>query len=152
MLIDHRDDDVMATYATLLQALRDIAPDGAMPEIIPILTKADILEKNTVLPEWLMISAETGIGMVELDKLIRERIAALTDGMEAPLLTRHRHISAVTQAADALDRAAMLSLHDAPELMAEEFRLAATSLGRISGRVDVEDLLDHIFTSFCIGK
>ena len=152
MLIDHRDDDVLATYATLLQALRDITPNGVMPEIIPVLTKADILEKNTVLPEWLMISAETGVGMVELDKLIRERISALTDGMEAPLLTRHRHISAVTQAADALDRAATLSLHDAPELMAEEFRLAATSLGRISGRVDVEDLLDHIFTSFCIGK
>ena len=152
MLIDHRDDDVMATYATLLQALRDIAPDGAMPEIMPILTKADILEKNTVLPEWLMISAETGIGMVELDKLIRERISDLTDGMEAPLLTRHRHISAVTQAVDALERAATLSLQDAPELMAEEFRFAATSLGRISGRVDVEDLLDHIFTSFCIGK
>ena len=81
--------------------------------------------------------------------MIKDRIAALTDGRK-PLLTRHRHISAVTQSLEALDRAE-ISLYDAPELMAEEFRLAA-SLGRISGCVDVEDLLDHIFTSFCIGK
>jgi tRNA modification GTPase len=40
----------------------------------------------------------------------------------------------------------------APELMAEELRLSARALGRISGRVDVEDLLDAIFGSFCIGK
>ena len=58
----------------------------------------------------------------------------------------------MTQSFEALDRAREISLYDAPELMAEEFRLAASSLGRISGRVDVEDLLDHIFTSFCIGK
>jgi len=36
--------------------------------------------------------------------------------------------------------------------MAEEFRHAVHALGRLTGRVDVEDLLDHIFSSFCIGK
>ena len=152
MLIDHRDDDVMATYGQILQSLRDMTADKGLPEILPVLTKGDILDKDVVLPEWLMISAETGLGMVELDRMIKDRIAALTDGQEAPILTRHRHISAVTQSLDALDRAREISLYDAPELMAEEFRLAASSLGRISGRVDVEDLLDHIFTSFCIGK
>ncbi len=40
----------------------------------------------------------------------------------------------------------------APELKAEELRLAADALGRITGRVDVEDLLDRIFSRFCIGK
>ena len=39
-----------------------------------------------------------------------------------------------------------------PELIAEDLRHAAQSLGRISGQVDVEDLLDEIFSSFCIGK
>ena len=152
MLIDHREGDVLKTYGELHQALRDMSPDEDLPEILPVLTKADLLEKGAVLPEWLMISAETGIGMTELDRMIRERIWALTDGMEAPLLTRHRHITAVNQALEALDRAREISLAHAPELMAEEFRLAASALGRISGRVDVEDLLDHIFTSFCIGK
>jgi len=43
-------------------------------------------------------------------------------------------------------------LTKAPELAGEDFRLAATALGRITGVIDVEDLLDAIFSSFCIGK
>ncbi len=153
LLIDHRDEDVLATYADLRQMLHQMATDDApTPEILPILTKSDIYTDNAVLPEWLFISAETGAGMVELDQVIKQHIATLSDSEEAPLLTRHRHISAVRQASAALSRARDINFYDAPELMAEEFRLAATALGRISGRVDVEDLLDHIFTSFCIGK
>ncbi|MGC6484296.1 MAG: tRNA uridine-5-carboxymethylaminomethyl(34) synthesis GTPase MnmE, partial [Candidatus Puniceispirillales bacterium] len=71
---------------------------------------------------------------------------------EPAMLTRIRHQTAVTTARDALDRALDQPLMTAPELMAEDLRLAATALGRITGRVDVEDLLDHIFSSFCIGK
>ena len=40
----------------------------------------------------------------------------------------------------------------APELRAEDLRLACRALGRITGRVDVEDILDRIFREFCIGK
>ncbi len=153
MLIDHRDDDVMVTYAELRQMLHTMTDDDThLPEILPILTKSDLLIDGATRPEWAMISAETGDGMAALDRTIKARIQALTSHDEAPLLTRHRHISAVQTACDALARAADISLYEAPELMAEEFRLAATALGRISGRVDVEDLLDHIFTSFCIGK
>ncbi len=68
------------------------------------------------------------------------------------MLTRERHRHAVTTAFDALERARDHSLATSPELMAEEFRHAALALGRITGRVDVEDLLDQIFSAFCIGK
>jgi tRNA modification GTPase len=44
------------------------------------------------------------------------------------------------------------NLEQAPELVAEEFRSAAAALGRITGEIDAEDLLDAIFSSFCIGK
>ena len=153
MLIDHADDDVMATYAELRQSVAaSLSQADDMPEILPVLSKGDLLEKGKMLPEWLMISVETGAGMPALFDQISQRIAALTATTEAPLLTRHRHITAVRQAYDALSRAADLDLDSEPELMAEEFRLAASALGRISGRVDVEDLLDHIFSSFCIGK
>jgi tRNA modification GTPase len=152
ILIDHRDKDVTATYDDLCRALHDTASKGGMPDILPVLTKADLLEKDAVLPEWLLISAKTGIGIADLDEMIKDKIVALTDSAEPPLLTRHRHISVIQQAAEALYRAGEINLNDSPELMAEEFRFAATALGRISGRVDVEDLLDHIFASFCIGK
>jgi tRNA modification GTPase len=68
---------------------------------------------------------------------------------EAPLLTRARHRQALEDAAASLRRARMASL---PELQAEDLRLALRALGRITGAVDVEDLLDVIFRDFCIGK
>ena len=55
------------------------------------------------------------------------------------------------EAKGALQRA-LIAPDDQPELMAEDVRLALRSIGRITGRVDVEDLLDVIFRDFCIGK
>jgi tRNA modification GTPase len=67
----------------------------------------------------------------------------------APPLTRLRHRRALEDCRDALARA-VAALE--PELVADDLRLAARALGRITGRVDVEDLLDVIFRDFCIGK
>jgi tRNA modification GTPase len=72
------------------------------------------------------------------------------DGGGAPALTRTRHRQALEAARAALDRAAAAT--GPAELMAEELRGAAHELGRLTGRVDVEDLLDVIFRDFCIGK
>ena len=58
---------------------------------------------------------------------------------------------ALADAAAAIERAALLS-HDHPELMAEELRLAVRGLERLIGKVDVEDVLDSLFSGFCIGK
>jgi len=107
---------------------------------------------SRVLPEWLMISVHKGSGLQALDENISALIADVLPKDEAPLLTRQRHLSQVKIAAEALRDAASHHPNDAPELMAEDLRRAATALGRISGHVDVEDLLDHIFSRFCIGK
>ena len=69
-------------------------------------------------------------------------------GGGAPL-TRARHRNALEQCAQALDRFAAAG---EPELAAEDLRLAVRALGRITGRTDVEDVLDAVFASFCIGK
>jgi len=85
--------------------------------------------------------------------VLRERLAeearALTDTAGSPPLTRARHRAALQEAAACLARAAVAEL---PELRAEDLRLALRALGRITGQVGVEDLLDTIFRHFCIGK
>ena len=80
-----------------------------------------------------------------LEKII-EGLVGLS---EAPAITRERHRQALTACNDALHRSMNAHL---PELAAEDLRLAIRDLGRITGRVDVEDLLDVVFRDFCIGK
>jgi tRNA modification GTPase len=96
----------------------------------------------------LPISALTGEGIDKLLTLLGERVAQ-TYRIEAPVLTRARHRQALEEAAASLRRSFSAAL---PELRAEDLRLALRSLGRITGAVDVEDLLDVIFRDFCIGK
>jgi tRNA modification GTPase len=97
----------------------------------------------------LAISARTGAGLDRLIAALHARAqSALSIGAD-PAPTRARHRAAVAEARDALERALDAPM---PELLAEDVRLAARALGRITGRVDVEDILDVIFSEFCIGK
>ena len=65
---------------------------------------------------------------------------------------RVRHQQAVRRAVEHLEASLHLSLGNQTELVAEEFRSATSALSRILGHVDIEDVLDHIFSNFCIGK
>jgi tRNA modification GTPase len=73
---------------------------------------------------------------------------------EGAMITRARHRQHVEAAAEALERFVMLSNQGtlAVDMAAEELRLASSELGRITGAVDVEDVLDVLFSDFCIGK
>jgi tRNA modification GTPase len=71
---------------------------------------------------------------------------------ESIVVTRARHRRALEETVAALDRASTSANSKREELIAEELRSAATTLGRLTGRVDVEDILDVIFRDFCIGK
>ena len=73
----------------------------------------------------------------------------LESGAGSPSLTRARHRHALQAAASALKQALA---ETQSELNAEDLRLALREIGRITGRVDVEDFLDVIFRDFCIGK
>jgi tRNA modification GTPase len=97
----------------------------------------------------LRLSILTGMGMDELLYRLTSELAARIGGSDAPLITRARHRSALTECAAALERFDRAGL---PELAAEDLRTATRALGRITGRVDVEDMLDIIFRDFCIGK
>jgi tRNA modification GTPase len=120
---------------------------------IKVLNKSDItpqgLPKNA--PETpLFVSAKTGEG---LDRLIARLEAAAADfapSAGAAPLTRTRHRAELVSARDALQH---FVNHDlAPELRAEELRVAARHLGRLTGTIDVEEVLGAIFAEFCIGK
>jgi len=95
------------------------------------------------------ISVATGAGMAALEARLGAEIARRFGGESAPLITRARHRQALEAAGAALDRYPQAG---APELAAEELRQAVRALGRITGRVGVEDLLDVVFREFCIGK
>jgi tRNA modification GTPase len=98
------------------------------------------------------VSAKTGAGVERLvSALAGYARSALVRG-EPSIVTRERHRAALTEAADALGRAMEQAGAGREDLMAEELRLAARRLGRVTGRVDVEDILDVIFRDFCIGK
>ncbi len=97
------------------------------------------------------VSVRTGEGLDELEQAISQRVTEALAGEETPALTRARHRRLAGEARDALARG-LAALAAGPELAAEEVRLAAMALGRLTGRIDVEDLLDEIFSSFCIGK
>ena len=119
------------------------------PDTLLVANKIDLLCKGTALPpDALAISTRTGAGVPALIETLARRVAADYEST-APLLTRARHRAALEAARDALHRAQGARL---PELRAEDLRLAWRSLGRITGQVDVEDLLDVIFADFCIGK
>ncbi len=98
----------------------------------------------------LRLSLKTGEG---LDDVMGAVTAAAKDRLEAPddgpMLTRPRHRHALGQAMEALERAAQAQ---EAELFAEDLRLALRALGRITGRVDVEEVLGAVFRDFCIGK
>lgn len=97
----------------------------------------------------LRCSVVTGEGIAALIERLGAEVATLLTGETAPLVTRARHRQALERCIAALDRFATAVL---PELAAEDLRSAARELGRITGRVDVEDMLDALFRAFCIGK
>lgn len=107
-------------------------------------------------PFWASMMTGEGVDalMAALCAWARETLA----GGESGLVTRARHRAALTEALEAIDRAQTLGRgapnqpECAAELLAEDLRLAARALGRLTGRIDVEDLLDVIFREFCVGK
>jgi len=94
------------------------------------------------------VSALTGAGLPLLREAILEAVGWQPAG-ESQFLARERHLQALQAAAEAL-RAAQGQ--EAPELVAEELRLAHQALGRITGEFTADDLLGEIFSRFCIGK
>ena len=126
---------------------------------IAVVNKIDLrpLERGSTIAGQpaLAVSVTEGTGMATLLTALENAVSQLIGAVAAaPALTRARHREALASCARALGRALDAArTPDSPaELIAEDVRLAARALGRITGRVDVEDVLDVVFEDFCIGK
>jgi len=144
---------VVVFDATALPDLDAFALGYVDGDAIVVLNKTDIASQDlpaTVAERPVFpVSAKTGDGLEALLAALTAEVQARLAVSERPPLTRARHREALEACVSALQRATIASL---PELAAEDIRLAVRSLGRITGRVDVEDVLDVIFRDFCIGK
>jgi tRNA modification GTPase len=131
--------------------------DGSAPDTdLADLPRADLIVWNKADLPWpcsregMRLSLKTGEGLATLLETLTAKVRARLDRhSDSPPLTRARHRHALEEALAALRRAVQAG---ESELMAEDIRLALRALGRITGRVDIEDVLDVVFRDFCIGK
>lgn len=134
----------------LASSSKERPPVEELGEVIVIASKAD-LEWGSVPGAACAVSALTGEGMETLKLLLIARIAEGSgqDSMPA-FVTRRRQAEAMKDALDALP--CSTDAFRPIELVAEDLRSASAALERLTGRIDVEDILDRLFAEFCIGK
>lgn len=137
---------------------REVPSEGSRGDIL-VRTKVDLMEMPVSRancgssPEGFDISVKSGFGLETLLEEISRRIEDLYGGLEAPVISRARHRVEIEACVASLIRGLKLLSQDTDlSLVAEEFRLATRAIGRVTGAVDVEDLLDVVFRDFCIGK
>lgn len=112
-----------------------------------------VVNKIDVAPavgrEAIGVSALTGEGMARLRCELARVARELTQSSGPPPLTRARHRAALTEAVERLSAARVAAM---PELRGEDLRLTLRAIGRVTGTVGVEEVLDSVFAQFCIGK
>jgi tRNA modification GTPase len=142
-----------ATLGTTQPLIDHTAAHLIDDDVLLVLNKADLASKaapaaidgHAVMP----VSAKTGAGIETLIETLTTVAAARMSLGATPALTRERHRQALIRVKAALQRGVLARL---PELKGEDLRHAVQALGEITGRVDIEDILDVIFREFCIGK
>ena len=121
----------------------------ALPTAGAVLRVVNKIDLAPALPGAIAVSAVTGHGLEALRAELDAAVRRLVERDGPPPLTRARHRAALSEVAVELRGAIMEGL---AELRAERLRLATRALGRVIGQIDVEDVLDVVFSRFCIGK
>ncbi|MBQ3438152.1 MAG: tRNA uridine-5-carboxymethylaminomethyl(34) synthesis GTPase MnmE [Fusobacterium sp.] len=129
-------------------------------KVIGILNKIDIkkdinLSKLNKIENWIEISATANIGIEDLENKIYRYIIdeKVDDSSQKLIITNVRHKSALEKTNMALNNIFQTVKDGMPmDLMAVDIKDALDSLGEVTGEISSEDLLDHIFSNFCVGK
>ncbi len=146
--------EVAAGRAAVAEAIADV------PQRLWVLNKTDLLAGLPVEPppverhedDAVRVSARTGAGLDLLHARLRALAAGEGEGTEGAFSARGRQVDALRRAAQELAAARQQLDGDMLELTAESLRAGHDALGEITGRLAPDDLLGHIFSSFCIGK
>lgn len=120
-------------------------------ERIRVRTKIDTRPVNTEEEFDVPVSSKTGEGLNQLLDAVETRAAALMNTGDRAVPTRARHAELLAECSAGLERSLAIGSTQL-ELAAEELRGAADALGRITGAIDVEEVLGSIFSTFCVGK
>jgi tRNA modification GTPase len=149
-----------AEAADLVLWLADASGMKAAPPLlrtsrtVVVRTKSDLIDSDSQRQLMdrgeLVLSAKTDSGVDQLLELLANEAQMLAG--EPALVTHARQRHALQEASTRLDTAVAVAARGRDELVAEELRLAARALGRVTGRVDVEEVLDEVFRNFCVGK
>jgi len=124
-------------------------PDAIRIGDLVLTTKRDLGEGHEGLPGE-PFTAKSPNDVAWLGRTLTDSVVEALGGAEPPAATRLRHRELLAEASLRLRHA--LTQDEALELAAEDVRLAARALDRITGRIDPEQVLGRIFSTFCIGK
>jgi tRNA modification GTPase len=140
--------DIEAGRAAVADAIADV------PQRLWLHNKADLLPQASIGSEadHLHVSARTGLGLEALHARLRGLAQRDGEAGEGTFTARARHVDALRQAQSELAQARAQLDVEALDLAAESLRHTHDALGEITGHVRADDLLGHIFSSFCIGK
>jgi tRNA modification GTPase len=122
-----------------------------VPQVLWIASKRDLAPDLMPGADWLAVSARTGDGLDALRARLRASAGQAPAG-DGAFTARARHVHALQQARELLDEATAQLAHEHLDLAADALRRAHDALGEITGRVRADDLLGHVFASFCVGK
>lgn len=140
------------------EAIRDVGRLRALTDtpVLVVATKCDIVALGEEFQVDVSVSAHTGVGLAELLRAIEARLVLSrgSPALDAPVLTRTRHKVAVERAANELRAFIFAWGADLlpASVAATHIRVAAESLSELIGHVYVDDVLDVVFRSFCVGK
>lgn len=143
------DDEVKA-----IEMLREKNPDAKIILVLNKIDKGNAADLNIENIDTLKISAQTRQGIAELkEKMKSYALGAETRAEGSIMLTNLRHYEAICKALQSLEQAEVQLQHQAPtELIAFDLRDALEHIGAITGKVSTDDILNNIFSRFCIGK
>ena len=120
---------------------------------INLINKSDLVERNDKNKlSFINVSTKSNHNMVEFRKTLKEYIKQVVNKGHDPIILRDRHLKISIMLLESLKRIKSNDIQFLTELVAEDIRHSLVLIGKITGSVGVEDILDNLFKNFCIGK
>ena len=120
---------------------------------INLINKSDLVERNDKNKlSFINVSTKSNHNMMEFRKTLKEYIKQVVNKGQDPIILRDRHLKISIMLLESLKRIKSNDIHFLTELVAEDIRHSLVLIGKITGSVEVEDILDNLFKNFCIGK